>query len=403
MRSKAGLYVFLAALALRLGLLFGAPSIPEAYERFDAKAYEAVAVNLMQGNGFIEAPGRPTDGRPPVYPLFLAAVYSVTGHSEFAVRLLQCFIDSGSAVLLMTITGLIFPPSAALAAGLLAAAYPPFILYSNVRLTECLFMFLFLWECLLLTRAFKEGDNRKFALAGILHGVAVLVRAPTLLFPLFLLPVMLFRRFRGLLKGFVLYAAISTALISVWTVRNYYAHGGFLAVNTGSGWLMWYAIQDDAWDGDRIRELSPLREYPELAELPRHEMESIVGRKVMKYALTNPFDYSLKLARNFWRLWTLPIGKVMISDISPLYGALYQSAHYLLLAAAVCGFFMITRSNIVPLLPALLYLAYVSLMHSVILGTPRYRLPYDHFMLMFCAAGLVLLHGAAGKIKGASR
>ncbi len=403
MNARAGLYVFLAALALRLGLLFGAPSIPEAYERFDARAYEAVAVNLMRGNGFIEAPGRPTDGRPPVYPLFLAAVYSVTGHSEFAVRLLQCFIDSGSAVLLMTLTGLIFPPAAALGAGLLAAAYPPFILYSNVRLTECLFMFLFLWECLLLTRAFREGDNRRFALAGILHGLAVLVRAPTLLFPLFLLPVVLLKRFRGLLKGFVLYAAIGAALVSVWTVRNYYAHGGFLAVNTGSGWLMWYAIQDDAWDGDRIRELSPLREYPELAGLPRHEMESIVGRKVMKYALTHPVDYSLKLARNFRRLWTLPIGKVMISDISPLYGALYQAAHYLLLAAALCGSFMVTRSNIVPLLPALLYLAYVSLMHSVILGTPRYRLPYDHFLLMFCAAGLVFLRGAAVKLKGDSR
>lgn len=403
MNRKLAIYVFLAALALRLGLLLGFPGIPRDYERFDAKAYEAVAVNLMQGNGFLDAPGRPTDTRPPVYPLFLASVYSVTGHSEFAVRLLQCFIDSGSAVLLMAIAGLIFPPAAALGAGLLAAAYPPFILYSNVRLTECLFMFFLLWECLFLTKAFKEMNNGKFAVAGILHGVSVLVRAPTLLFPAFLLPAVLFRRLRGLLKGFVLYAAIGTALVSVWTVRNYYAHGGFLAVNAGGGWLLWLAIQDDAWDGDRMVELSPLREYPELSGLPRHEMESIVGRKVVKYALTHPVDYSVKLARNFWRLWTLPVGKVKLSEISPFYGTLYQAGHYLLLATALCGLFMVTKANFIPLLPSLLYLAYVSVMHSVILGVPRYRLPYDHFMLMFCSAGLVFLYGAAGKLRGPSR
>jgi hypothetical protein len=131
-------------------------------------------------------------------------------------------------------------------------------------------------------------------------------------------------------------------------------------------------------------------------------MESIVGRRVMKYALTNPFDYSARMAGNLWRFWTLPAGKVMISKISPVYADLYQAAHYLMLAAALCGLFMVNKQNLVPLLPSFLLLAYVSLMHSVILGVPRYRLPYDHFMLMFCAAGLVFLHGAVKKKRGAA-
>ncbi len=390
MNKKIYLAVFLAAFVLRLGLLLGYKGMAETYEKFDAQAYEAVAVNLAQGNGFIEGPGKPTDGRPPVYPLFLAAVYSVTDHSQFVFRLLQCLVDSGSAVLLMLIAGLIFTPAIAILSGALAAAYPPFILYSNMKMTECLFIFIFLWECYYLTRAFKDRDNKSFAYSGVFHGVSVLVRAPTLVFPLFLLPVILFTGLRKqLFKGFMLYMVISSAIISVWTVRNYYALNDFLAVNTGSGWLLWYAIQDDAWDGDKIVELSPLREYPELKDLPRSKMESIVGRKVIKYALTHPGTYSRKMFANFRRFWTLPIGKVMLSKVSQTYAGLYQVAHYLLLATAFCGLFCISKSNLVSSIPSFLYLSYVSLMHSVILGTPRYRLPYDHLLLMLCAGGLV--------------
>ncbi|OGS07968.1 MAG: hypothetical protein A2270_08800 [Elusimicrobia bacterium RIFOXYA12_FULL_51_18] len=393
MNKKIYFIVFVTAFILRLGLLLGYKGISQTYEKFDAKAYEAVAVNLMQGNGFIEAPGMPTDGRPPVYPIFLAAVYSITGHSEFAARLLQCFIDSGSAVLLMLIAGMIFTPAVAALSGVLAALYPPFILYSNMKMTECLFIFLFLLECYYLTKAFKERDNKSFVYSGIFHGISVLVRAPTLLFPLFLLPGILFTGLRkSLLKGFVLYVMISSAIVSVWTIRNYYALNDFLAVNTGSGWLLWYAIQDDAWNGDEIVQLSPLREYPELKDLPRSKMESIVGKKVVKYALTHPGSYSWKMAKNFVRLWRLPIGKVMLGRVSPALAGLYQAAHCLLLITAFFGLFYISKSNFICALPTFLYLSYVSLMHSVIIGTPRYRLPYDHFLLMFFAGGLVFLY-----------
>ena len=288
-----------------------------------------------------------------------------------------------------------FTPAIAAVSGVLAALYPPFILYSNVKLTECLFIFLFLWECYYLTRAFKDRDNKSFIYSGLIHGVSVLVRAPTLLFPLFLFPVILFAGLRKkLLKGFVLYVVISSAIVSVWTVRNYYAVNDFLAVNTGGGWLLWYAIQDDAWNGDEIVELSPLREYPELKDLPRSKMESIVGRKVVKYALTHPVAYSRKMVKNCWRLWTLPIGKVMLSRVSRTYAELYQLAHYLLLVTGIFGLFYISKTNFIASIPSLLYLSYVSLMHSVILGTPRYRLPYDSLLLMFCAGGLVFFYNA---------
>jgi hypothetical protein len=197
---------------------------------------------------------------------------------------------------------------------------------------------------------------------------------------------------KSLAKGFVLYLVISSAIISVWTIRNYCVLNDYLVVTGGSGELLWYAVQDDAWKGDVISVLDPLRDYPELRGLSRAKWESIVTKNVVKYALKHPVWYAGKLTKNFFRLWTLPIGKVMLARVSPALARLYQAAHYLLLIITFFGFLYITKDNFICALPSLLYLSYVSVMHSVLLGTPRYRLPYDQLLLMFTAGGLVFLY-----------
>ena len=394
MSRRACSIVFVAALILRLGVLLGYKGIAQTYERYDAKAYEGIADNLMQGKGFMDDHGAPISVQPPLYPVFMAGVYSVTGHSEFALRLLQCLIGSGSAVLLMLIAGLMFSPAVAVVSGVLVAAYPPFILYSNMKMTECLFMFLFLLECYYLTRAFKERRGKDVAYAGVLHGISVLVRAATLVFPLFLLPAILFvRRSKGMVKGFVLYVAISSAIISVWTVRNYYALNEFLVVSAGSGSLLWYAVQDDVWHGDEIVVPDPMREYPELKDLPYVKQESAIRERVIKHALADPVWYMGKMAKNFFRLWTLPSGKVMLAKVSPAMASLYQAAYYVLLAITFCGLFYVSGSNFAAALPSFMYLLYASVMHSVVIAATRYRLPYDQLFLMFSAGGLVFLYG----------
>ena len=252
------------------------------------------------------------------------------------------------------------------------------------------FMFLFLLECYYLTRAFKDRSGKSFACAGVFHGMSVLVRAPTLLFPVFLLPAVLFAGMRkSMIKGFVLYVAVSSAIISVWTIRNYYALNDFLVVSAGRGSLLWYAVQEDTWNGDEIVVHDPLREYPELKDLPFTQRESLIAERVMKRALAEPGWYLRKMAQNLFRLWTLPAGKVMLARVSPGLAPLYQAAHYLLLAITFCGLFYISKSNFSCALPSFLYLLYASLMHSVVLAATRYRLPYDQLLLMFSAAGLV--------------
>ena len=393
MGRRACLIVFFAAFILRLGVLLGYKGISQTYEKYDAKAYEGIAVSLMQGKGFVDELGAPVSIQPPLYPVFLAGVYSLTGHSEFAVRLIQCFIGSGSAVLLMLIAGLLFTPAVAVVSGALAATYPPFILYSTMKMTECLFMFMFLLECYYLTRAFKDRSGKSFACAGVFHGMSVLVRAPTLLFPVFLLPAVLFAGMRkSMIKGFVLYVAVSSAIISVWTIRNYYALNDFLVVSAGRGSLLWYAVQEDTWNGDEIVVHDPLREYPELKDLPFTQRESLIAERVMKRALAEPGWYLRKMAQNLFRLWTLPAGKVMLARVSPGLAPLYQAAHYLLLAITFCGLFYISKSKFTCALPSFLYLLYASLMHSVVLAATRYRLPYDQLLLMFSAGGLVFLY-----------
>src|ERR1051325_7192611 len=69
----------------------------------DSIGYEQIARNVLEHHVYShldEAPFTPTDVRLPGYPVFLAAIYSVFGHTNnTAVRIVQALIDTGTCVL----------------------------------------------------------------------------------------------------------------------------------------------------------------------------------------------------------------------------------------------------------------------------------------------------------------
>ena len=69
----------------------------------DSLGYEQIARNLLEHHVYshvVEPPYTPTLVRLPGYPLFLAAIYSVFGHTNnTAVRVVQALIDTGTCLL----------------------------------------------------------------------------------------------------------------------------------------------------------------------------------------------------------------------------------------------------------------------------------------------------------------
>jgi len=105
--------VFLAALALRIGLAAGALTAPDRSLTYDGVEYLALAHNLADGHGFVrdqilqngQHVAVPEVFRTLGYPVFLAAVESLSPERANAlVVLIQIVIGSISCVLIFAIT-----------------------------------------------------------------------------------------------------------------------------------------------------------------------------------------------------------------------------------------------------------------------------------------------------------
>src|SRR6476620_484919 len=206
----------------------------------DSLGYEQIARNVLEQHVYThvtEAPYTPTYVRLPGYPLFLAAIYAVFGHTNnTAVRIVQALLDTGTCVLVAWLAWLWQPDErrktlTAIVALALAAINPFTTIYAATILTEVPATFLIVAACIATTFAFREEkferELRWWAVAGLLTGIDVLFRPEvglvTAAIGVVVLVKILRRQSRRLSKTMVAGAALSIAFLLVlapWTIRN---------------------------------------------------------------------------------------------------------------------------------------------------------------------------------------
>lgn len=124
------------ALAIRLGALF----VWHDHLNEDRDAYVGIAKQLAAGNGFSDASGqRPTAFRPPLYPLFLSAVYRCGG-GPITIGILQALLGTVTVWLVLQTAAQVTAKStsnlAAILSGLFVAVDPLLLLYTTFVMTE---------------------------------------------------------------------------------------------------------------------------------------------------------------------------------------------------------------------------------------------------------------------------
>ncbi|MDX6447508.1 MAG: hypothetical protein QOH71_4582 [Blastocatellia bacterium] len=174
----------------------------------DGRTYAQIARNVLEQHVYSHetaAPYEPSLIRLPGYPIFLASIYSVFGHtSNGAVRIIQALIDTATCGLVALLAFYWQPNekrkrSTAIAALALAAVCPFTTIYAATILTEVPTTFLVMAMCLAVTLAFRktlttedtEEDRKGFkrallwwVIAGLCGGLAVLFRPDSGLFAL---------------------------------------------------------------------------------------------------------------------------------------------------------------------------------------------------------------------------
>ena len=176
----AGAVIFALALVLRLLHLLDIHSLPHFRELvLDAQEYDAMASLLLAGDWLLDLEGAYVHGI--LYPVLLAVCKGV-GIGLLGARVLQAGMGALCCWLIHRIGCRTATPPAGLAAGLLAAAYWPFIAFGGELLATTLVVLLqlVLVQVLLGAAADRPGSGvppRRAAAAGMLLALLVMTRA----------------------------------------------------------------------------------------------------------------------------------------------------------------------------------------------------------------------------------
>lgn len=227
--------IFLVALALRFAYVVEIWPHPAAQlPILDAEAYRKTALEIRAGDWL----GDSVYYLDPLYPFFLAAVYSVVEPDTRGVLLAQAFLDSLSVLILMFVARRVFGDRAAIAAGALAATCSLFFYYDGLLQKEALMIFLMVSALALSLRAAASDRPLAWLPAGLLVGLAALTRGNSLLFAPALLLWIGFAGHGSLprraLAALLFGVGVASILLPV-AVRNQLVGGDLVLLNSQAG------------------------------------------------------------------------------------------------------------------------------------------------------------------------
>ncbi len=360
--------------------------------------------------------------RMPGYPLFVAAVYALCGYSTQAVLIAQALLCGGIVALTYAIARRA-GTTVGLLAALLAAFDPLSIGFSETFLSETPFTFL-LMLALWLTIRILAGKSPKnppslsgttptpsaislppkttppsshsafliaWAALGLIWGAAVYMRASALwcIVPLAALAALaapsLSRAQR--LAAPVIALALLFLTLTPWLIRNYQHFGsGPFRLTTLEGISLYEAVYPDADGGPRQDKISLPPEMVPLNEAQRNDEWS---RRAWQYIRADPariLRLAFIKAGRTWSPWFN-----LTSLRSPPIQAAMILWHVPLFVLGLIGLFAGPLPRIQRIILAVPIL-YFTLVHSLFLGSIRYRVPLMPIVCILAAGGIVILY-----------
>ena len=378
----------------------------------DPSDFSRTAASIAHGHGYPPSNRAPGEGasafRPPAYPLFLAAVYVVAGHTAPADgRLAGAVLGVLSVALIGLIALRLWGRRVAMVALVIAAIAPPLVVLSTAVISEALVVPLILGAVLTALEARASPRRIRWAIAtGVLIGLAALTRtnALILVIPLALafIPHTAWRRPRSWTAPAVV--VLATCLtIAPWTIRNAIVFGDFIPISDEAGYTLAGTYNQVSRANARFpanwieAEHGASPEYARILRTARrehwneptygshlqaeavHELESDPAYmlKVAYWNAIRMFDIAeIRLARNNLANTDIPLAPAL---------ALMNSAP--LLEVLALGS-LLTRG--IRRVPRWLWLVPLTLLTTLFVsGFIRFRAPIDPFLVMMAAVFVV--------------
>ena len=304
MISRKLLLIIFLALVVRFSVFpFVAPHKERMFTMLDSYEYDGMAMSLVENGRFYQSepafyfPSRyrtplfevrtPTDAfRTPVYPLFLAGIYSVFGHKPNVAIIFQLILSSLTCILVYYIGEVFIRRGVGFIAGLLLALDFPTAIYGNLIMTDMLFTFLFLASIYFILKFFREGKRKHLIYSAILLGAAALCRQVILYFAFVMVLSFIVVYRRSIVKGllnYCIYILIFLAAVSPWAIRNYIVYDSLsLSISKGSNLFFYNAAYLEARKRGGYDNL----------EIIRREMQEETNEIFAERDITSPFEKS---------------------------------------------------------------------------------------------------------------
>ncbi len=377
--------VLIFSLALIVRLAYAVPQNDAI--KGDACVYDALAVSLSRGDGYVNYNGGAHSLYPPLYPFFLSVIYKFFGHSYAAVRVVQSIIGAFSCVLIFLIGKKMHSFALGAISGFFSIFYLPFIKSAGRLLSELLFTFFLL---LIVFYALKVREDKKFrycATMGLLSGAAVLTRSVAMFLPFLTIPVFIYsekRHFRGALKKYMTVLLFFGLSMSPWIMRNYNVYHAFVPTTTEGGFGLYLSY----FPPGGIFGLAP-RSDPILVEAGKIKdpllCNKFLIRKTLAFIVNNPKKV---LALEF---------KKILYQWAPFDWEIVEGRWFNLPYLAALPFFILglffALKEFIKFYPVLLPIIYIQAMTLIFYGSPRFRLPVDPYIFIISILGVLKLKG----------
>jgi 4-amino-4-deoxy-L-arabinose transferase-like glycosyltransferase len=394
-RNRTLILILLTSLVLRI--LFSIDNIKALF--IDISDYDNFARHIVEYGKYPAS-----TYHPPVYPYFIAGIYSLFGFSYLSVYVVQSILGVFNTLFIFLIGKNIFNSRIGKLSAVASLLYWPLTMYSGILMSETVFLFLLLLGIYLLLKGIDTGKAAYFAFCGTSIALSTPTRSINLLF-IILIPigycVLNIKNIRTAVRNSVIFMLLFCVIMSPWVIRNYKLYNAFIPVDSLGGVNLYIGNNEKS-----------LGFFVDISHDPLdntgkndHESDQILKKAAVNYILNHPLRFA---ALTVWRSTLFIIFDfVQIDWVLAVYMSnnfLFKFIIWYVLVYLSCAFFFILgvkglrylwkdKKGILLLCIMLYYLG----VNSVFYIQARYRLPVMPFLSVAAAFSLDKLITAAKK------
>ena len=413
---KKIIIIFILALLLRLLYIFAFPQA-QVTPALDSYEYDRLGWNLASGKGFSFDGINPYLRRGPIYPIVLAAIFKLFGHSYLAVRIIQVFLAAFIVMLSYIIGKRCFGQKIGMLASIITALYPALIFYTGLIMSEIVFTFLLCFSFFAILKGYQDKLRYWYIISGVCLGLTALCRSEAIMLPLLVLVVLLLVEHNKKIAfiNFLILAFFMSLVVIPWTLRNYHIAKEFIPVQYSSGEAFWIGTYQQYPDeGMSVNlEKEPARSIIKdlyLTGLTQQEKRIIIDKHLsddaIKRVIEHPFSYLIYRFKKHYQFWIGGHSNVVVALADSLL-SYFEQRNYIKFAIK-CGLLLLNLIIILLGLYGFMVaiwkkinlgftlitgtpIIYIPLVHFFFPASPRFQIPILPLIIIFSSLGIFLL------------